>query len=434
MSREITIQTNNATICTTYSTISSIKLFSDNIEPETNTIYLNIDGLIVDGILNNIRQGLNAFTNYENYDFTMCTNDNCVLINVGGRKFYLPRSLLLDFNFFSEILSKTEFNNSQNIIDRSPYIFDKIIDLIDSNDIFTTKYFSQDILSDLHFYRYKKIIGKLFIDNDFSYFKINGNIYDGTIGCNYDVDRYQIDLEDNDFENYNIFTNSSISKDTTHCVLWFDRYIQKLDIESITKKIRLNDTPLSEYYSHSLEKFDPNYECSDSIDPYYVTTDSNGYTVIYFLFPNVIHPLIYIPKNIGAISHKLVHKESHQSSLIKESYTTNFPKTSIVEISLNDVLKVVEKNSCTKILLTSELQIFSKGVNYTYVEIVNSDKIVCRSTLSKYQDSYTIDLLNQSNNCIIYGISSHDNSKLVLYSDKEIEHNIVLKLGFHIKN
>nr|URM62507.1 BTB/POZ domain-containing protein [Mimivirus sp.] len=106
MSREIIIQTNNATIYTTYSTISSVKLFTDNIRPETNIVYLNIDSIVVDGILNNVRQGLNAFTNYENYDFTMCTNINCVLINIGGRKFYLPKSLLLDFDFLAKYYLK----------------------------------------------------------------------------------------------------------------------------------------------------------------------------------------------------------------------------------------------------------------------------------------------------------------------------------------
>ncbi|AEQ61083.1 BTB super family protein [Acanthamoeba polyphaga mimivirus] len=135
MSREIIIQTNNATIYTTYSTISNIKLFTDNIQPETRVIYLNIDGLIVDGILNNIRQGLNALTNYENYDFSMCTNRNCALINIGGRKFYLPRSLLSDFDFFNEILSETEFDLGQNIIDRSPYVFDKIAEIINNGKI-----------------------------------------------------------------------------------------------------------------------------------------------------------------------------------------------------------------------------------------------------------------------------------------------------------
>lgn len=429
MSREIIIQTNNATICTTYSTISNIKLFTDNIrlDMDTHIIYLNIDALIVDGILNNIRQGLNAFTNYENYDFTMCANRNCVLINIGGRKFYLPRSLLSDFDFFNETLSETEFNYDQNIIDRSPYVFDKIIDLIDSDDISKAKYFSQDVLSDLQFYRYKKIIGKLFIDNDFSYFKINGYIYDATLGCSYDVDRHQVDLEDNDFDNYTIFTNSIISKDPTHCVLWFDRYVQRLDIESIAEKIRLNDTPLSEYYSHSLEKFDPNYECPDSIEPYYTITDLNDNTVIYFLFPNVFYPLIYIPKNIGIISHKLVYKEWYQPKIIKETYTKYFPKTSIVKIDLNDVLEVIDKNFYAKILLITELYIYSQGVNYTYAEIINNGKIVCRSTLSRYKDSFTINLFNSTNYCITYGISSHDNSKLVLYSDKETEHNITLK-------
>ncbi|AHA44962.1 hypothetical protein HIRU_S56 [Hirudovirus strain Sangsue] len=430
MSREIIIQTNNATIYTTYSTISNIKLFTDNIQPETRVIYLNIDGLIVDGILNNIRQGLNALTNYENYDFSMCTNRNCALINIGGRKFYLPRSLLSDFDFFNEILSETEFDYNQNIIDRSPYVFDKIIDLIDNDDISNTKYFSQDVLSDLQFYKYKKIIGKLFIDNDFAYFKINGNIYDATLECNYDVDRHQVDLEDNDFDNYTIFTNSPTSNDPTHCVLWFDRYMEKLDIESIAEKIRLNDTPLSEYYSHSLEKFDPNYESPDSIEPYYVTTYPNGHTVIYFLFPNVFYPLIYIPKNIGIISHKLVYKERYQPSIIKESYTKYFPKTSIVKIDLNDVLKVMDKNFHDKILLINELYIYSEKVNYTYAEIINNGKIVCRSTLSKCKDSFTINLFNSTYNCIAYNISDNDNSKLVLYSDKETEHNIILKFEY----
>lgn len=427
MSREIIIQTNNATICTTYSTISSIKLFTNNIRPETNIVYLNIDSIVVDGILNNVRQGLNAFTNYENYDFTMCTNINCVLINIGGRKFYLPKSLLLDFDFFSEILSETEFDYGQNIIDRSPYSFDKIIDLIDGGDIFNTKFFPQDVLTDLRFYRYKKIIGKLFIDNDFAYFKINGNIYDATLGCDYDVDGYENNIEDGDFENYDIFTNDFISKDPTHCVLWFDKYVWKLDFDSIAKKIKLNDTPLSEYYSHSLEKFNPIYECPDSIEPYYATIDPNGYTVIYFLFPNVYNPLFCIPKNVGIISHKLVHKEWYQPNIIKETYVKHFPKTSIVEIDLNDVLKAIEKNFYSKILLITELYIYSEGINYTYTEIVNNGKIVCRSTLSKYQDSYTINLFNQTNDCITYGISNRDNSKLILYSDKETEHNITLK-------
>nr|WBF71202.1 BTB/POZ domain protein [Megavirus caiporensis] len=427
MSREIIIQTNNATICTTFSTISSVKLFTDNIRPETNVIYLNIDSLVVDGILNNVRQGLNAFTNYENYDFTMCANNNCVLINIGGRKFYLPKSLLLDFDFFSEILSETEFDYGQNMIDRSPYVFDKIIDLIENDDITNAKNLPQDIVIDLRFYRYKKIIGKLFIDSNFSYLKINGNIYDATLGCDYDIDEYEDNIEDGNLENYDIFTNNSVSEDPTHCVLWFDKYMWKLDIESIAEKIKLNDTPLSEYYSHSLEKFDPICVCPDSIEPYYTTIDSNGHTIIYFLFPNVFNPLIYIPKNVGIINHKLVYKEWYRPSVIKEIYTKHFPKTSIVEIDLNDVLKTIEKNFYAKILLITELYIYSGGVNYTYTEIINNGQIVCRSTLSKCQDSYTINLFSQTNCYVTYGISKHDNSKLILYSDKEIEHNITLK-------
>lgn len=98
-----------------------------------------------------------------------------------------------------------------------------------------------------------------------------------------------------------------------------------------------------------------------------------------------------------------------------------------MKIDLNDILKAIEKNFYAKILLITNLYIYSDGVNYTHAEIINNGKIVCRSTLSKYQDSYTINLFNGTDDCITYGISNRDNSKLILYSDKETEHNITLK-------
>ncbi|BCS82826.1 BTB/POZ domain protein [Cotonvirus japonicus] len=425
MSQEIIIQTNNATICTTYSTISNIKLFTDNVQINTNTIYLNIDSIIVDTILNNVRQGLNAFTNYENYDFTMCTNRDCVLINIGGRKFYLPKNLLLDFEFFNEILSGIEFDHSQILIDRSPRVFDKIIDLVDDNSISNTKILPQDIVNDLRFYGYRNVIGQLFIDNDFSRFKINNNIYDASLGCDYDIGGY----EDYDYESNIIFTNNT-GTNPTYCMLWFDKYLRKNEIESIAEKIKLNTTPLSEYYSHSLEKFDPIYGYFDLIEPYCTTTDLNGHTIVYFLFPNVLHPVICIPKNCGIVSHKLVREEYYHSPNVGPRFFTKyFAKTSVVEIDLHNILNELIQKNYDKNPLIHELYIYSQGVNYTYAEIVNNDQIVCRSTLSKFNDCYSLNLFAPTKDCISYILSVNDNSKLILYSDKETDHEITLRFA-----